>query len=140
MSNDWISPRKYFECIVKPTVEEYWADRSKHHKENAIFQLSSFSERYYKYHQGRGNAARILEATELEEFGKQISKRCPEYGLLWRAANAVKHQFPDERTPPSSMVTTATEVWDTAESTNLRVAERPSIEPSASFTSFGGNS
>lgn len=115
MSNDWISPKKYFECIVKPTVDEYLEDRRKHHKENAVFQLSSFSERYFKYHHGRGDGARIFEATDLADFRKKISDRWPEYGLLWHAANAVKHQFPDRYTPPSSIVTFATEVWESEE-------------------------
>ncbi len=115
MKKDWMTPKEYFERIVKPTGEDYWADRSDHRKENAVFQLSSFSERYFKYHKEKGRAARVFEATGAAAFGKAISKRCPEYGLLWDAANGVKHHFPDERTRLSAMETTSTGVWETKE-------------------------
>ena len=115
MSNNWMSPRDYFEHIVKPTVEEYWADTSDHHKENAVHRLSSFSERYFKYHKEKGNAARVFGAMGAREFGNELFGRCPEYGLLWDAANAVKHHFPDGRTRPGAMETTSTGVWDTKE-------------------------
>ena len=111
MSNNWMTPKDYFEHIVEPTAQEYWADRSDHQKENAIFQLSSFSERYFKYHKEKGNSGKIYGATTGEEFGQKVFEQCPEYGLLWDSANAVKHHFPGARPRPSVLVTTATGVW-----------------------------
>ena len=93
MSNNWMSPRDYFERIVKPTVEEYWVDRSDHHKENAILQLSSFSERFFKFHKEKEDAERVFGAVKFEEFRQKIFEIRAEYGLLWDAANAVKHHF-----------------------------------------------
>ena len=115
MSNNWMSPRDYFERIVKPTVEEYWVDRSDHHKENAILQLSSFSERFFKFHKEQGNTEKVFAAEEFGQFHKKIFEKCAEFGLLWDAANAVKHHFPDGHTRPGAMVRTATTVWDTEE-------------------------
>jgi hypothetical protein len=115
MKRDWMTPKDYFERIVKPTVEDYWADRSDHRKENAVFQLSSFSERYFKYHKTKGNGARVFGAAGAKRFGEEVSKRCLEYGLLWDAANGVKHHFPDGRTRAGAMETTSTGVWDTKE-------------------------
>ncbi len=115
MSNSRMSPRNYFERIVRPTVEEYWVDRSDHHKENAILQLSSFSERFFKFHKEKEDAERVFGAVGFGEFRQKIFEMRAEYGLLWDAANAVKHHFPDGRTRPGTTVTTATEVWDTEE-------------------------
>ena len=115
MRNSWMSPRNYFERIVRPTVEEYWADKSAHHTESAIFQLSSFSERFLKFHKEQGNTEQVFGAGGFQQFREKIFEKCAEYGLLWDAANAVKHQFPDGRTRPGTMVTTSTEVWDIEE-------------------------
>ena len=115
MPNQWMAPKDYFERIVKPTIDEYWADRSDHHKENAVFQLSSFAERFFKYHKELGNADQLFGTEKAEDFGQKVFEKCAEYGLLWDAANAVKHHFPDGRTRPGAIETTATGVWDTKE-------------------------
>ena len=115
MSNSRMSPRNYFERIVRPTVEEYWADRRDHHKENAILQLSSFSERFFKFHKEKEDAERVFGAVKFEEFRQKIFEIRAEYGLLWDAANAVKHHFPDGRTRSGAVVTMATTVWQTEE-------------------------
>lgn len=95
MPTQWMAPKDYFERIGKPTIEEYWADRNDHHKENAVFQLSSFAERFFKYHKERGNADQLFGTEKAEDFGQKVFEKCAEYGLLWDAANAVKHHFPD---------------------------------------------
>ena len=74
MKKDWMTPKDYFQRIVKPAVEDYRIERSDHRKEHAVFQLSSFSERYFKYHKQKGNAARVFEAMDLAEFGRKIAK------------------------------------------------------------------
>ncbi len=111
MINKWMAPKDYFEHMVEPTLQEYWGDKADHHKECAIFQLSSFSERFFKYYKEDGNSGKIYGATTVEEFGRKVFEQCPEYGLLWDSANAVKHHFPDAHTSPSALETTSTGVW-----------------------------
>ena len=115
MSKDWMTPKDYYEHIVKPTVQEYRENKSDHRKENAVFQLSSFSERYFKYHRERKDTARIFGATTAGQFGEKVAKMRPEYGLLCDAANGVKHHFPDGKTRAGAIETTSTGVWDTTE-------------------------
>ena len=115
MPNQWMAPKDYFKRIVKPTVEEYRADRSDHHKENAVFQLSSFAERFFKYHEEHGNFVELFRTQKEKDFRQKIFEKCAEFGLLWDAANAVKHHFPDGRTRSGAIETTATGVWDTKE-------------------------
>ena len=115
MSNNWISPREYFYHIVEPTVREYWSDGADHHKECAVFQLSSFLERYFWFYKAKGDAQRILGAADLKEFGAKISEKRPECGLLRDAADAAKHQLPNPRTRRNAHETTATGVWDATE-------------------------
>lgn len=112
MNKDWMSPKEYFERIVRPTVEDYKVDKKDHHKECAIFQLSSFSERYFRFHKDNSSFEPIFGAKEEKDFGNQLTRVCPEYRLLWYAANAVKHQIPGTSTPRSALVTTSTEIWE----------------------------
>ena len=112
MNKDWMIPKDYFERIVKPTIEEYRADKKDHHKECAIFQLSSFSERYFGYHKENSNIEQLFGVERAKDFRDQITQRCPEYRLLWDAANAAKHQFPTGIILPGTLVTTSTEIWD----------------------------
>ena len=111
MNDNWISPKNYFQHIVEPTVQEYWADGSDHHKENAISRLSSFSERYFKYHNKNGNSEKIYGAVTLSNFAQKIFNQCPESHLLWQSANGVKHHFPDARTRPDALVSSSTGTW-----------------------------
>ena len=104
-------PKDYFEHIVEPTLQEYWGDKTDHHKESAIFQLSSFSERFFKYHKENVNTEKIYAATSAKKFGSKVFELCPEYGLLWDFANGVKHHFPDDHRHYVWDQTTATGAW-----------------------------
>lgn len=88
MSNNWMSPREYFDRYVRKAVEEYLRDGLDHHKACAVLQLSSFSERYFKYHKQRGRDDLIWNAKDFEQFRKILAGRHAEYGVLWGAANA----------------------------------------------------
>ena len=68
--------------------------RADHHKECAIFQLSSFSERFFNYYSKNGNTEKVYGATRETDFRSKVFELCPEWGLLWDFANGVKHHFP----------------------------------------------
>ena len=115
MSDEYMSPGDYYRRIVKRTLDDYRSEPADHRKENAISQLSSFSERYFKYHMLEENTEALYNETTGPGFGAAVAGRCPEYGLLWEAANAVKHQILDYVIPASDGPDTATEVWSTVE-------------------------
>ncbi len=112
-NNNWMPPKEYFERIVAPTVKEYLQDKKNHHKENAIFQLSSFSERFYGYHEKNGNTEKIFGVSNEKNFRATVFEQHPEWGLLWDFANGVKHHFPDERRRyVSDAWPTSTQSWE----------------------------
>ncbi|MFB3106412.1 MAG: hypothetical protein ACE1ZA_16025, partial [Pseudomonadales bacterium] len=97
MSNNWMSPRQYFDRIVEPAVKEYLSDGADHHKESAVFQLASFLERYFWFYKEKRDAQRIFGAADLTAFGERISAECSECSLIRDAADAAKHQLPNPR-------------------------------------------
>ncbi len=111
MSDKYMPPEDYFRRIVEPTLDDYRREPADHRKENVVFQLSSFSERYYRYHKLERNAEALENTTTGPEFGAAVADQCPEYKLVWKAANAVKHQIPDYVIPTSDEPNTATETW-----------------------------
>ncbi len=112
MSNKWMAPKDYFEHIVVPTLQEYCDDKADHHKESAIFQLSSFSERFFNYYSKNGDTEKVYGATRETDFRLKVFELCPEWGLLWDFANGVKHHFPDGRSHRwVSDEATATAAW-----------------------------
>lgn len=111
MSDKYMPPEDYFRRIVEPTLDDYRREPADHRKENAIFQLSSFSERYYQYHKLEEDAEALFNENTGQGFGAAVDERCPEYKLLWKAANAVKHQIPDYVMPTSIEPSSATETW-----------------------------
>ena len=108
MNTDWMSPKEYFEQIVRPTVEDYQADRRDHRRACAVLQLQGITERYYSYHRAKGDKERIYHKKRASEFAQQLGKQCPEVWKLWEAANGVKHPIPDPDRRFSGMAHTAT--------------------------------
>ncbi len=73
MNNNWMSPKDYFEHIVEPTLLDYWREETDHCKENAIFQLSSFAERHFKYHEEKGNVGKYLGQRNWPNLARRFS-------------------------------------------------------------------
>ena len=115
MSDNWMSPREYFDRYVRAAVEEYFRDGLDHHKASAVLHLSNFSERYFKYHKRQGHDDLVWNVANFEDFRKILAARHAEYGLLWGAANAVDHQIPDEGRSFSGLVQGATEIFDSGD-------------------------